>query len=322
MRAYLPSPTEGVLWLGPLPLRGYAICILVGIFAAIWVAGRRIAPRGGTVDDIYSIAWWAIPFGIVGGRVYHLITSPQAYFGEGGNPLNAFAIWNGGLGIWGAVALGLVGAWIGARRSGVSFLDFADAAAPGVLLAQAIGRWGNWFNNELYGGVSDLPWKLKIYQWDEGNGRAVVENGKPVVLGFFQPTFLYEAIWCLLVAVGILWLDRRVLLGRGRCFALYIMLYPVGRIVFELMRTDPANEIFGVRVNVWVSVLVFLVGLGMFVLFGRHHPDGVREGFARGGETEPVVEAGFVAAGSAETRAAPGPPEPDPLTIHPKDETK
>ncbi len=287
MRAYLPSPTEGVLWIGPLPLRGYAICILVGIFAAIWIAGRRLVPRGGTVDDIYTVAWWSVPFGILGGRIYHLITSPQAYFGAGGNPLNAFAIWNGGLGIWGAVALGLVGGWIGARRAGISFLDFADAAAPGVLLAQAIGRWGNWFNNELYGGVTDLPWKLKIYQWDESRGHAVVENGQAVVLGYYQPTFLYEAIWCLLVAIAILLLDRRLTLGRGRPLALYVMLYPVGRIVFELMRTDPANHILGLRVNVWVSILVFLGGLALFIVLGKRHPNGIREGVVEASGQEP-----------------------------------
>ena len=279
MTAYLPSPTQGVLWIGPLPLRAYALCILVGIFVAIWIAGRRIAPRGGTVDDIYTVAWWAVPFGIVGGRVYHLITSPQAYFGKGGNPLDAFAIWHGGLGIWGAVALGAVGGWIGSRKAGISFLDFADAAVPGILVAQAIGRWGNWFNNELYGGRTDLPWKLRIHEWDDSRGHAVFQNGHAVVLGYFQPTFLYEAIWCLLIAAAILAADRRLLLGRGRVLGLYVMLYPVGRIVFELMRTDPANHILGVRVNVWVCILVFIGGVAIFVWAGRRHPDGVREGF-------------------------------------------
>ncbi|MBO1766289.1 prolipoprotein diacylglyceryl transferase [Allobranchiibius sp. GilTou38] len=280
MTSYLPSPTQGVLWIGPLPLRAYALCILVGIFVAVWIAGRRLIPRGGTPDDVYTVAWWAVPFGIVGGRVYHLITSPQAYFGEGGHPLNAFAIWHGGLGIWGAVALGALGGWIGSRKAGISFLDFADAAVPGVLVAQAIGRWGNWFNNELYGGRTDLPWKLQIHEWDESRGHAVVQNGHAVVLGYYQPTFLYEAIWCLLIAAVILVLDRRLLLGRGRVLGLYVMLYPVGRIVFELMRTDPANHILGLRVNVWVCILVFLGGLALFLWTGRNHPDGVREGLA------------------------------------------
>jgi len=282
--AYLPSPTQGVLWIGPLPLRGYAICILAGIFVAIWIAGRRIVPRGGTADDIYTVAWWAVPFGILGGRIYNVITSPGPYFGDGGNPWDAFAIWHGGLGIWGAVALGAVGGLIGARKAGISFLDFADAAVPGILVAQAMGRWGNWFNNELYGGLTDLPWKLQIHQWDQSRGHAVYQSGRAVVLGYYQPTFLYEAIWVLLVAIAILALDRRFLLGRGRPLALYIMGYPLGRIFFELMRTDPANYILGERVNVWVSVLVFLGGLVLFVRLGRKHPDGIREGLVESAE--------------------------------------
>lgn len=278
MSSYLPSPTHGVLWIGPLPIRGYALCILAGIFVAVWIAGRRIVPRGGTVEDIYTVAWWAVPFGILGGRLYNVITSPGPYFGKGGNPLDALAIWHGGLGIWGAVALGAVGGLIGSRKAGISFLDFADAAVPGILVAQAMGRWGNYFNNELYGGATDLPWKLKIYEWDPARGHAVYENGKAVVLGFFQPTFLYESIWVLLVAIAILLLDRRFLLGRGRATALYIMGYPLGRVFFELMRTDPANYILGERVNVWVSILVFLGGVVLFVAMGRRHPDGIREG--------------------------------------------
>ncbi|MDQ2851136.1 prolipoprotein diacylglyceryl transferase [Dermatophilaceae bacterium Sec6.4] len=280
MNSYLPSPTHGVWWIGPLPIRGYALCILAGIFAAVWVAGRRIIPRGGKVDDIYTVAWWAVPFGIVGGRLYNVITSPGPYFGKGGHPLDAFAIWQGGLGIWGAVALGAVGGLIGARKAGISFLDFADAAVPGILLAQAMGRWGNYFNNELYGGLTNLPWKLQIYEWDSARGHAVYNGGKAVVLGYYQPTFLYESIWVLLVAIAILVIDRRVLLGRGRATALYIMGYPMGRIVFELMRTDPANYILGERVNVWVSILVFLGGAVLFVMMGRRHPDGIREGLA------------------------------------------
>lgn len=265
MHAYIPSPTAGVLWIGPLPLRGYALCILAGIVAAIWVTGRRLADRGYKSEDALNVAWWAVPFGIIGGRIYHLITSPQAYFGDGGHPLNAVKIWNGGLGIWGAVALGAVGAWIGCRKYGVPFWDYADAAAPGIILAQAMGRWGNYFNNELYGEKSTLPWALQIHEWDESAGHAVRDAaGHPIVLGYFQPTFLYESLWCLTVALIIVWLDQRRGLPRGRSFALYVMLYPVGRIVFELMRTDPANHILGLRVNVWTSLLVFALGAGLW----------------------------------------------------------
>jgi len=284
---YIPSPTAGVLWLGPVPIRGYALCILAGICVAVWVCGRRLVDRGAKSEDALTVAWWAVPFGIVGGRLYNVITTPQPYFGENGNPWDAFAIWHGGLGIWGAIALGAVGAWIGCRRNGIAFLDFADAAAPGVIFAQAMGRWGNYFNNELYGHRTDVPWALKIYQWDESAGHAVHNAaGQPIVHGFFQPTFLYESLWCLIVAIVILLIDRRILLGRGRSFALYVILYPVGRIFMEFMRTDFANHILGLRVNVWVCIIVFLIGLTLYVLTGRRHPNGVREGL-RVPEPEP-----------------------------------
>ncbi len=266
----IPSPTTGVWNLGPLPIRGYAMCILAGIIVALWITQRRLEDRGGSAGQALDVAAWAVPFGIVGGRLYHLITSPQAYFGEGGHPLNALKVWEGGLGIWGAVALGALGAWIGCRRREVRFLDFVDAAAPGVLVAQAIGRWGNYFNNEIHGSETTLPWGLKVYDWDQQAGHAVLDAaGNPVVAGVFHPTFLYEAIFCLLLALGLVLLDRRTVLRRGQIFALYVAGYPVGRLAIELMRTDEANRILGLRVNVWVSVLVFLLGAALFVLFGR-----------------------------------------------------
>ncbi|MEO7058938.1 MAG: prolipoprotein diacylglyceryl transferase, partial [Lapillicoccus sp.] len=266
----IPSPTSGVYHLGFFPIRGYAMCILAGIVVALWITQRRLADRGGQVGQALDISAWAVPFGILGGRIYHLITSPQAYFGAGGHPLDALKIWNGGLGIWGAVALGAVGAWIGCRRQHISLLTFGDAAAPGILVAQAIGRWGNYFNNEIYGGPTTLPWGLKVYQWDQADGHAVLDQaGHPVVLGVFQPTFLYEAIFCLLLALALLVLDRRTRLARGQVLALYIAGYPIGRVVLEFMRTDDANHILGLRVNVWVSLLVFLIGVTLYVLFGR-----------------------------------------------------
>ena len=158
--ASLPSPTQGVWELGPLPIRAYALCIVAGIVAAVLITEKRWVARGGAPGDVLDIAVWAVPFGIIGGRLYHVISSPRAYFGEHGDPLRAFAIWEGGLGIWGAIALGGVGAWIACRRRGIPLPAFADALAPGLLVAQAIGRLGNWFNNELYGGPTDLPWRL------------------------------------------------------------------------------------------------------------------------------------------------------------------
>jgi prolipoprotein diacylglyceryl transferase len=266
----IPSPTTGVWYVGPFPIRAYAMCILAGIVVAMWLTQRRLETRGGRKGQVLDISAWAVPFGIVGGRIYHLITSPQAYFGEGGQPLNAFKIWEGGLGIWGAVALGAVGAWIGCRRHGVRFGDFADAAAPGILLAQALGRFGNYFNNEIHGSETTLPWGLKVYEWDQQAGHAVTDaDGNPVVAGIFHPTFLYEAIFCVLLAVVLIRLDRRFRLRRGQVFALYVAGYPLGRVVIELMRTDDANHILGVRVNVWVSILVFLLGVALFVRCGR-----------------------------------------------------
>jgi prolipoprotein diacylglyceryl transferase len=270
----IPSPTTGVWNLGPLPVRAYAMCILLGIVVAIWITQRRLATRGGTPGQVLDISAWAVPFGIVGGRIYHLITSPQAYFGEGGNPWNAFKVWEGGLGIWGAIALGALGAYIGCRRAGVSFLDFVDSAAPGILVAQAIGRFGNYFNNEIHGAPTDLPWGLRIYEWDQAAGHAVLEaDGNPVVLGVFHPTFLYEAIFCVLLAGLLVWLDRRYDFRRGQIFALYIAGYPVGRGVIEFMRTDDANHILGLRVNSWVSILVFFLGVGLFIWYGRRPRD-------------------------------------------------
>ena len=269
-----PSPTTGVWNLGPLPVRAYAMCILAGIVVAIWMTQKRLATRGGKPGQVLDISAWAVPFGIVGGRIYHLITSPQAYFGEGGNPWNAFRVWEGGLGIWGAIALGALGAYIGCRRQGVRFLDFCDAAAPGILVAQAMGRFGNYFNNEIHGSPTDLPWGLKVYEWDQAAGHAVLDaNGNPVVLGVFHPTFLYEAIFCLLLAGLLIWLDRRHDFRRGQIFALYVAGYPIGRGVVEFMRTDDANHILGLRVNSWVSILVFLLGVFLYFWFGRRPAD-------------------------------------------------
>ncbi|WP_377642848.1 prolipoprotein diacylglyceryl transferase [Oryzobacter terrae] len=260
--ATIPSPTVGVLHLGPLPLRMYAMCILLGIVLAVWLTGRRLVPRGFEKEQALDVAAWAVLFGIVGGRLYHVVTTPEPYWGENGRPLDALKIWEGGLGIWGAIALGALGAWIGCRRNSIPFLAFADAAAPGVALAQAVGRWGNWFNNELYGGPTDLPWGLTVHEWDNGTGRAVVDGaGDPVVLGTFHPTFLYESLFLVVLAVGLLVLDRRRRLHPGAVFGLYVAGYPVGRIVIEKMRTDEAELVWGQRLNVWTSILVFLLGV-------------------------------------------------------------
>lgn len=269
---YLPSPTQGVWHLGPFPIRAYAMCILLGIVFAVWFTDRRLRQRGARPGLAYDVSVWAVPFGIVGGRMYHVITTPEPYWGSGGHPLKALYIWEGGLGIWGAIALGAVGAWIGCRRHGVPWPAFADAAAPGILIAQGIGRWGNWFNNELYGRPTDLPWGLTIYKWHLSEGHAVMQNGSAVVEGHFQPTFLYESLWAFAGAALLLWADRRFTLGHGRVFALYVIVYTLGRGWIEALRVDEAEHILGLRLNLWTSLFAFIGGVVGFVVSARRHP--------------------------------------------------
>ncbi len=262
--ASIPSPPASVWYLGPFPLRAYALAILAGIVAAVLLTRRRWVERGGSADDVLEIAFWAVPFGIVGGRIYHVLSSPDAYFGPGGDPWRAVAIWEGGLGIWGAVALGAVGAWIGCRRQGVRLAPFADALAPGLLVAQAVGRLGNWFNQELFGGPTTLPWGLQI---DDAHLPAGYDPGT-----LFHPTFLYELLWNLAAAAVLVVLDRRLRLGHGRVFWLYVVLYTAGRLWIELLRIDPAETIGPFRLNVWTSIIVGLGALVAFVVVGRRHP--------------------------------------------------
>jgi prolipoprotein diacylglyceryl transferase len=274
--ASIPSPTQSVWHLGPIPVRAYALCIIAGIFVAIALTLRRWRERGGSEDDVWDVAGWAIVFGILGGRLYHVVTDPELYFkavppDTHAHPLNAFKIWDGGLGIWGAIALGTLGAWIGCRRKGMSLAVFADAAVPGVGIAQGIGRWGNWFNNELFGGPTSLPWKLQIHDIDTTSGHAQLCSFGRIgqsVCGYYQPTFLYEFLWDVGLAVLLIVLDRRLRLGRGTVFALYVMGYTVGRAWIEALRHDHANHILGLRLNDWTSLLVFLIGLAWFLRQG------------------------------------------------------
>ncbi|MEH0984179.1 prolipoprotein diacylglyceryl transferase [Micromonospora sp. CPCC 205556] len=267
-QAALPSPTTAVWQLGPVPIRAYALCIILGIVVACWLTDRRLRQRGVAPGAVLDLAVWAVPAGIIGARIYHVLTSPEKYFGTGGDPMKAFAIWEGGLGIWGAVAGGALGAWIAARQLGIPLVVVADALALGLPLAQAIGRLGNWFNNELYGGRTTLPWGLEIHRMDPDNpGRALRDDaGEPIrEPGLYHPAFAYEALWNLGVVALVLVLDRKLKLGRGRAFALYVMGYTVGRFWIELIRTDEANEILGLRLNVWTAGLVFLGALVYFL---------------------------------------------------------
>jgi prolipoprotein diacylglyceryl transferase len=260
----IPSPSEGVWHLGPLPLRAYALCIIAGIVVAVWLGERRWVARGGRAGDVTEVATWMVPFGIIGGRIYHVITSPEAYFGDGGHPVHALYIWKGGLGIWGAIALGGVGAWIGCRRRGIPLPAFADALAPGIVLAQAIGRLGNYFNQELFGKATDLPWALAIDPAHRPQGSL----DQPT----YHPTFLYELIWDVGVAGLVIWADRRFRLGHGRAFALYVAAYTVGRSWIEALRVDPAHTVLGLRLNDWTSLLVFLGAVTYFVVSARLRP--------------------------------------------------
>jgi prolipoprotein diacylglyceryl transferase len=264
--AAIPSPTRAVWELGPFPVRAYALCIIAGIVLACWIGERRWIARGGAPGDVLDVAVWAVPFGIVGGRLYHVITTPEPYFGDGGQPLRAFAIWEGGLGIWGAIALGALGAWIGCRRRGIPLPAYADAIAPGIVAAQAVGRLGNWFNNELYGSATDLPWALTVHRWDASAGRALTDpDGAAQVLGTFHPTFLYELLWDLGVAALVIWADRRFRLSHGRAFALYVAAYCAGRLWIEMLRIDTAEHFLGLRLNVFTSIVVGLAAVAALV---------------------------------------------------------
>jgi len=295
--AAIPSPTNAVWDLGPLPIRAYALCIVLGILAACLVTEVRMRRRGAPQYLVLDIAVWAVPLGIIGARIYHVITSPDDYFGSGGHPLDALKIWHGGLGIWGAVAGGAVGAWIACRLRGIPLSFVADALAPGLPLAQGIGRWGNWFNNELYGGHTSLPWGLQVHVMDNSTQTAILgPDGKAQLVpgGPFHPTFLYESLWCVGVAILCVWADRRFKLGYGRVFAVYVAAYTVGRFWIESLRTDPAHHILGMRLNDWTAIIVFIGAVAYFFLSQRSHPG--REtspylpGFESIGENAPEPE--------------------------------
>ena len=277
--AYFPSPPQGVWHLGPIPIRAYALFIITGIIAALLIGDRRWEARGGERGVIYDIALWAVPFGLVGGRLYHLATDWRTYFGEGGaGPIAALRIWDGGLGIWGAVALGGVGAWIACRRRGIPLPAFGDAIAPGLVLAQAIGRIGNYFNQELYGRETTMPWGLEIFYRRDPAGFVDVHSLDGVSTGqlamVVQPTFLYELLWNVLVFVVLIILDRRFTIGHGRLFAAYVGLYCVGRFWVELLRDDTATHIAGIRINSFTSTFV-LIGAVVYLMLapkGREDP--------------------------------------------------
>jgi len=266
-----------------LSINAYALFILTGIAVAVWLTNRRLTARGAEPWVVIDIALWAVPLGILGGRLFHVITHPADYFFPGADLLRIFYVWEGGLAIFGALVGGGIGALIGARIAGLRFWSFADALAPGLLLAQGIGRVGNYFNQELFGAPTDLPWGLEI---DPGN--RAIPVGLPVDT-LFHPTFLYEMWWNLLGAMIIIALSKRFSLQWGRVFALYLIWYGVGRFFLETLRLDVAEVIFGLRSNQWASIAGILIGLFLLWNQKRRHPGLEPSVYHPGKEWEPPV---------------------------------
>ena len=277
----IPSPTISYFELGPLRIHFYALFILTGIAFAVWLGNRRFKARGGNGGAILDIALWAVPIGIIGGRLFHVVTHWHDYFYEGANVTKVFAIWEGGLAIYGALIFGTLGAFIGARTAGIRFLAFADAIAPGVIVAQAIGRLGNYFNNELFGLPTDLPWGLEI-----SNTNTAYPEGLPAGV-LFHPTFLYEIIWNLIGFGLLLVLERRLRLQWGQVFAAYLVIYSIGRAFIESIRIDPSDYYFGLRTNVWSAIFGICVGIALFIWSKRAHTEPESSVWLAGREPKP-----------------------------------
>lgn len=255
--AYIPSPPTGVVHLGPVPLRAYAFCIIAGVIVATLVGQRRWRARGGKEGEIAELASIVVPFGLLGARAYHVMTSPAQYLND---PVSALYVWHGGLGIWGGVAAGFAAGWVVCRRRGIDVWLLADTLAPALPIAQGIGRLGNYFNSELFGRPTTLPWGLTV---DPRNPDAIAGAVA------YHPTFLYEMLWDFGVAGVVLWAERRYALGRGRAFAVYVMAYTAGRAWIEALRIDDAEHLFGLRLNDYVSAVVFFAAAGFFWARGR-----------------------------------------------------
>ncbi|MBI4901566.1 MAG: prolipoprotein diacylglyceryl transferase [Actinobacteria bacterium] len=255
---FIPSPPVGVWYVGPVPIRAYALSIITGIILAWWLSGRRWRARGGTQETLDGILVWTVLAGIIGARIYHVATDPELYFGPGRTWYRMFYIWEGGLGIWGAVAGGALVAWWRCRRAHVSFAALADVIAPGLLIAQAVGRIGNYFNQELYGRPTTLPWGLEIDMAHRMSGYEQYAT--------YHPTFLYELVWCLAGAGILLLVERWFHLGRGKLFAAYIIWYTAGRFWVEGLRIDTANTFGGLRLNSYTSLVVFVAGVVLLVV--------------------------------------------------------
>lgn len=268
--AYIPSPTVSQFSIGPVTIHIYALCILMGIVLAVWITTTRWKKLGGNFDQVLDITLVSVPAGIIGARLYHIITTPERFFGPDGDWAEMFRIWNGGLGIWGGVLFGALAAWAWCRHKHYPMALLADAIAPGLLVAQAVGRLGNWFNQELYGAPTTLPWGLKLNMEGTAIGHSEqCYDGATCPSGtLFHPTFLYEMIWNLIGAAIIVYIGSKAMkkLKAGSLFAVYIMWYTLGRTWIESLRIDYAHEFLGVRINVWVSMAVFVLGAVSFIV--------------------------------------------------------
>ena len=263
MLTAIPSPSISAIPLGPLTIHFYALAILTGIIVAWKLADRRYVRWGGPEEVSIDVAVWMVLFGIVGARIYHVITTPDPYFGPNGDLLKALRVWEGGLGIWGGIAAGAIGGFIALHRRGLRFAPFADAVAPGVLIAQAIGRFGNYFNQELFGGPTELPWGLRI---DDAHLPAGYTSGT-----LFHPTFLYEAIWCVAMAGILIALEKKFRFKGGQTTLMYVILYVLGRMWIENMRIDTAQIVAGLRLNVWTSLIVLAAAILGFLVLTKLH---------------------------------------------------
>lgn len=261
----IPSPDMQFLQIGPLRIYFYALCIILGIIlAGVWTA-RRLGKRGGERGAVFDFLVWALVLGIIGARLYHVVTHWGDYFGPGKNPLDAFAFWQGGIAIFGALLGGAVGVLIASRITGIRFWSFADALVPGLLLAQAVGRLGNWFNHELFGGPTTLPWGLEI-----ASSNPAFPIGLPEGT-LFHPTFLYEGLWNILGIVVLIAIERKFKPRWGMFFAMYLVWYGVGRAFTESLRVDPSLLFLGIRTNVLAALAAIVVGIVLFIVQRKRH---------------------------------------------------
>ena len=269
MRTEFPSPPFESFTIGPFTVHMYALCILLGIFVAYLIGASRFKKRGGNSGDLLDIILWAVPIGIVGGRLFHVFTHPLDYFGIyptiQETAFHVVAVWEGGLAIYGALISGTFGAWLGSRFANVRFVSVLDALAPGIILAQAIGRWGNWFNQELFGQATDVPWGLAI-----APGNPAIPEGFSAE-SLYHPTFFYEFLLNVLAFVVLILLDKKFELRWGKLFALYLVFYSTIRFFVEGIRLDPSAVFYGLRTNQWSAVIGVIIGLAIFYVQSRRH---------------------------------------------------